>query len=110
MVVETVAADGRPDLAYRLQAVILEGELGNVTFGESSQTTLQEYNLAVALDSIFECRIPLDLLAAGLVTILRVRFSLWRDRLPLDALPQEGAIEVKVVPEMELSSLPYAKP
>jgi hypothetical protein len=43
-------------------------------------------------------------------TILRVRFSLWRDRLPLDALPQEGAIEVKVVPEMELSSEPYAKP
>ncbi|HEU5414757.1 MAG TPA: glycoside hydrolase family 57 protein [Candidatus Angelobacter sp.] len=110
VVVETVAADGRPDLAYRLQAVILKGELGSVTFGESGETTLQEYNVAVALDSIFECRIPLDLLAAGLGTTLRVRFSLWRDRLPLDALPQEGAIEVKVVPEMELSSLPYAKP
>jgi hypothetical protein len=41
---------------------------------------------------------------------LRVRFSLWRDGLPLDALPQEGAIEVQVAPESELSALPYAKP
>jgi alpha-amylase/alpha-mannosidase (GH57 family) len=110
VVVETVAADGRPDLAYRLEAMVSQGELGNVTFGESTQTKLQEQDLIVALDSIFECRIPLHLLAAEQGTTLRVRFSLWRDRLPLDALPQEGAIEVRVVPEMELSSLPYAKP
>ena len=43
-------------------------------------------------------------------SLLRVRFSLWRDGLPLDALPQEGAIEVRVAPETELSALPYAKP
>jgi alpha-amylase/alpha-mannosidase (GH57 family) len=110
VVVETVAADGRPDLVYRLEAVISKGELSNVTFYESGQLKSHQQDVAVELDSIFECKIPLHLLAAGQGTTLRVRFSLWRDRLPLDALPQEGAIEVKVVPEMELSSLPYAKP
>lgn len=110
VVVETVAADGRPDLAFRVEAEISEGELANVTFGESGETKLQQDELSVALDSIFECSIPLHLLGAEQGTTLRVRFSLWRDRLPLDALPLEGAIEVKVVPEMELGSLPYAKP
>ncbi|MBZ5586130.1 MAG: hypothetical protein LAQ30_28870 [Acidobacteriia bacterium] len=66
--------------------------------------------MEVALDSIFECKIPLGLLNASEGTTLRVRFSVWRDRLPLDALPQEGAIDLRVLPEMELSALPYAKP
>jgi hypothetical protein len=110
IVVETVSADGSPDLAYRLEAVVSKGELGDVTLGESGQTNLRQEGVTAALESIFECKIPLHLLAAALGTTLRVRFSLWRDRLPLDALPQEGAIEVHVVPEMELSSLPYAKP
>jgi hypothetical protein len=39
-----------------------------------------------------------------------VRFSVWRDGLPVDALPQEGAVEVRVAPESELSAMPYAKP
>ena len=41
---------------------------------------------------------------------LRVRFSVWRDGLPVDALPQGGALEVRVAAESELSALPYAKP
>jgi hypothetical protein len=39
-----------------------------------------------------------------------VRFSLWKDRLPLDALPQDGAIEVRLLPEDQLAALAYAKP
>jgi hypothetical protein len=62
------------------------------------------------LESIFEAQIPLRLLGAKHGAELRVRFSLWRDRLPLDALPQEGSIELRVLPEEELAALPYAKP
>jgi hypothetical protein len=62
------------------------------------------------IDSIFECQTPLARLNAVMGSLLRVRFSLWRNGLPLDALPQEGAIEVRVAPEIELSALPYAKP
>ena len=58
----------------------------------------------------FECRIPLQALNAPHGALLRVRFSIWRDRLPVDALPQEGSIEVQVVSESHLSALAYAKP
>jgi hypothetical protein len=50
------------------------------------------------------------LLGASEGSLLGVRFTLWRDRLPLDALPREGFIELRVLPENELSALPYAKP
>jgi hypothetical protein len=108
--VETVAADGKPDLAYRLEATIVAGKLTLVSFGESGRKETQNPGLEAGLDSIFECKIPLQLLSATEGTTLRVRFSVWRDRLPLDALPQEGAIDVRVVPEPELTALPYAKP
>jgi hypothetical protein len=39
-----------------------------------------------------------------------VRFSLWRGQLPLDALPQEGAIEIQIASEDALGALAYAKP
>jgi alpha-amylase/alpha-mannosidase (GH57 family) len=61
-------------------------------------------------ESVFECRIPLQNLGAQTQTFLRVRFSLWRGQLPVDALPQEGFIEVQVVPEEDLTAVAYAKP
>jgi hypothetical protein len=108
--VETIAADGKPDLAYRLEATITQGKLTSVIFGESGRKQTLNKGVEAGLDSIFECKIPLELLGATERTTLRVRFSVWRDRLPLDALPQEGAIELQVVPEAELMALPYAKP
>jgi len=108
--IETVAADGRPDLVYRLEASITNGALTDVNFGESGQGKMQNSGIEAGLQSIFACKIPFTLLNAAQGTTLRVRFSLWRDRLPLDALPQEGAIDLGVVPEPELTSLPYAKP
>jgi hypothetical protein len=35
---------------------------------------------------------------------LRLRFSLWQNRLPVDALPVEGWIELELVSEAELAS------
>ena len=110
LTIETVAADGQPDLVYRLEAVIVEGKLREFRFGETGEQKSGQAGVEVALDSIFECKIPLALLNASEGTTLRVRFSVWRDRLPLDALPQEGAIDLRVVPEIELTALPYAKP
>jgi len=34
----------------------------------------------------FECRLPLTAIHAAQGSVLRIRFSLWRDRLPLDQL------------------------
>ncbi len=104
------AEDDVPRLSYRLEATIGDGQLRDWVFGESGHGERSVSGVHVRIKNVFECQIPLVLLQARRSTVLRVRFSLWRDRLPLDALPQEGAIEVKVVPEMELSAEPYAKP
>jgi hypothetical protein len=109
--VEAVPAEANGlRLSYRLEAIIAEGRLRSWTFGESGHGEKAVPGVYVRIKNVFECQVPLARLQATRGTILRVRFSLWRDRLPLDALPQEGAIEVKVVPEVELGAEPYAKP
>jgi alpha-amylase/alpha-mannosidase (GH57 family) len=105
-------SEGAAAEAYRLEAVIAEGRISGWTFAQSGngQHAVVGDSILVCLDTIFECQIPLALLGAAQGAQLRVRFSLWRDRLPLDALPQEGSIELRVASESELSAVPYAKP
>jgi hypothetical protein len=74
----------------------------------------------VALDRSFEFKLPLSLLmatplsslkqnagiAANLAaTKLRVRFSIWQNGLPVDALPVEGWIELQLLSEEELMAI-----
>ncbi|HZE22513.1 MAG TPA: glycoside hydrolase family 57 protein, partial [Blattabacteriaceae bacterium] len=106
--IETVSPDGSANQTVRLEADISQGKLHGWKLGDNGQP--QDTGFRVGIESIFECQTPLERLNAGMGARLRVRFSLWRDGLPLDALPQEGAIEVRVAPEIELSALPYAKP
>ncbi len=110
MTVEPVSGN-RAAVVYRLEANISSGRLGGWTFSHNGDghDAAAASSIAVALESIFECRIPLRLLGADAGTLLGVRFSLWRDRLPLDALPREGFLEVRVLPESELAAVPYAK-
>jgi alpha-amylase/alpha-mannosidase (GH57 family) len=55
----------------------------------------------------FECKIPLALLGAPDGSRITLRVSVWRDRLPLDALPVEGSVELAVAPEWELEANIY---
>ncbi|HUB01233.1 MAG TPA: glycoside hydrolase family 57 protein [Terriglobales bacterium] len=74
----------------------------------------------VALVRNFEFRLPLAWLQAApldlaklrgqrssepLPTRLRVRFSLWKNRLPVDALPVEGWIELELLAEEDLMAI-----
>ena len=95
---------------YRLEVEISGGQLRTWSFGRNGNEEEDPQIIRVGLQSLFECRVPLKLLNASSGDTIRVRFSLWRDRLPLDALPQEGAIEVHVLPEHEMAALAYAKP
>jgi hypothetical protein len=106
--IETVSPDGNGNKTVRLEADISQGKLHGWKLGDNGQP--QDAAFQVGIESIFECQTLLKRLNAVMGSRLRVRFSLWRDGLPLDALPQEGAIEVQVAPESELSALPYAKP
>ena len=64
----------------------------------------------VALKKVFEFRVPLEWLRAPMASggaqadRLRLRLSLWHDRLPIDALPVEGSIDLQLVSEAELMS------
>src|SRR5882724_8400563 len=107
--IETSGPGSNGVQTVRLEADISEGKLRGWKIGENGKQKETE-SVRVGIGSIFECQVPLKLLNAPMEAQLRIRFSLWRDGLPLDALPQEGAIEVRVAPESELSALPYAKP
>ncbi len=56
----------------------------------------------------FVVKLPLKLAKAGEGDTVRLRFSLWQDNLPVDALPVEGWLELAVVPEYELEANIYA--
>ena len=43
-----------------------------------------------------------SVVAVGATSKLRLRFSLWQNRLPVDSLPLEGWIELQVVSEGDL--------
>ena len=40
-------------------------------------------------------------------TLLRLRFSVWQSRLPVDALPLEGWIELRLLSEEDLMALSF---
>ncbi len=49
----------------------------------------------------------MELLGAEEGNTFNLRFVLYRDRLPVDALPQEGSLEIQVAPEDVLIEMAY---
>ena len=113
----------KPRRELRLGAAVDGGRVQSwkVTQGKDKPVAdspdAKEKDARVALVKNFEFRLPLTwLLAAPLETArvlgkkssespavrLRLRFSLWRNHLPVDALPVEGWMELQLLPEEEL--------
>jgi alpha-amylase/alpha-mannosidase (GH57 family) len=61
----------------------------------------------VALQEIFEMRVPFELIGARQGSRIRLRFSIWLEHLPADSLPLEGWIDLHAVPEQELADNLY---
>ena len=119
-------ADGvqRPRRALRLDALVEDRNLGSWKISLADEEALlaasdqsgKEAKLVIGRN--FEFKLPLSWLfatpvsslsgigkAAGPVaTRLRFRFSLWQNRLPVDALPLEGWIELQLLSEQELTA------
>ncbi|HEY5163664.1 MAG TPA: glycoside hydrolase family 57 protein [Terriglobales bacterium] len=55
----------------------------------------------------FEFQLPLALIGGELGCVIRLRFTIWRDHLPLDALPVEGTLDIPVLSEEELEAGTY---
>ena len=116
-------ADGEthPRRALRLDAVvqnrqIQEWKLRAVGTEGTLPFSSVEPGAAVAMVRTFEFRVPLVWLSVALPDApkdrnvitpsrVRLRLSLWQNRLPVDALPLEGWIELHVLEEGELMSM-----
>lgn len=117
----------QPRRALRLDVEVEAGKMRNWKIGvpDAAQPLAASDRpgdqFAVALLRNFEFRLPLEWLlevpagsaienadrkaARPLGTMLRLRFSLWQNGLPADALPVEGWMELQLLSEEELISL-----
>src|SRR5579859_7752097 len=121
------SADPRPRRTVRLDASVKARRLTEWKIENGSAERLlassaqSDEHVRVALLRNFEFKLPLAWLLAtpnaapservperkaaasvGATNKLRLRFSLWQNRLPVDSLPLEGWIELQVVSEGEL--------
>ena len=118
----------RPRRALRLDAQAEAGKIKSwqVAATEEPQALAtseqSQPDVKVALARNFEFKIPLTWLWAKpvlpasspaakatppLATRLRLRFSLWQNHLPVDALPLEGWIELQLLSEQDLAALAF---
>jgi alpha-amylase/alpha-mannosidase (GH57 family) len=126
--VESWAAEAqRPRRTLRVDVRVESGKTRNwqvTSPDEDSPIATSEHarqEVKIALSKNFEFQVPLASLLATPVagstanggriasgpvtTLLRLRFSVWQNRLPVDALPLEGWIELRLLSEQELITL-----
>ena len=114
----------RPRRTLRMEASIQEGRISHWKIENSvegrplASSGKSDDEVKIAFLRSFEFKLPLLWLlanpigtpterkpgAAGIAATgrLRLRFSLWQNRLPVDALPMEGWIELQVLSEGDL--------
>jgi alpha-amylase/alpha-mannosidase (GH57 family) len=67
----------------------------------------QTSEVIVALARTIEFRIPIVSFRAKQESAIHLRFSLWREGLPIDALPLEGAVVIPVITEDQMAGELY---
>ncbi|HXW91196.1 MAG TPA: glycoside hydrolase family 57 protein [Terriglobales bacterium] len=116
---------GRPRRALRVEARIEAGRMKSwqVSAPEVAKPLLTSdqatTEVRIALARNFEMKVPLSWLLATPVassktadeppsplvaTKLRLRFSIWQNRLPVDALPLQGWLELQLLSEPDLAA------
>ena len=97
---------------FRLEAEVAQGMLsGWKLVQDGTRAALasmrQPKGAEVALGKVLALKLPMELLGAEEGNTFNLRFVLYRDRLPVDALPQEGSLEIQVAPEDVLIEMAY---
>jgi alpha-amylase/alpha-mannosidase (GH57 family) len=100
---------------FRLDVIVTDGKMQRWSLIEENGAERQRAQsdgltagTQVAFQKILEAQIPFTLLGARANDRIKLRFSVWRDRLPIDALPLEGSVELAIVPEEALAAGVYA--
>jgi alpha-amylase/alpha-mannosidase (GH57 family) len=110
--------------AFRLEAIVEQGRVarwdaglpGEETVSQSMKQPTEEGGVRLALRKNYEFRVPLQWIGAQADpppftgahsghARLRIRVSLWQNRLPVDALPLEGWLDLPLLSEEELHAL-----
>ncbi len=99
----TVDADGRDIQTWALTNGEERKKLASSSADDESSNGVE-----VALDQIFEMRVPFELIRAEEGSRIRLRFAIWREHLPVDSLPLEGWIDLHAVAEEELEGNLYS--
>jgi alpha-amylase/alpha-mannosidase (GH57 family) len=119
--VEADAEDASARRVLRLDATVEGGRIQSWSLspeGEQKPLAASSHlqgELNLALDRSFEFKMPLTWLFADPVfrspaeattalRKLRLRFTLWRDRLPVDALPGDGWMELPLLSDEDMRS------
>jgi len=100
--------------AVRLDTEVKERRISRYAASDGNEM-LSSDGVAAVLGKNFEFKLPLSMLyalpvessspATPAANRIRLRFSVWQNRLPVDALPVEGWMELQLLPEIELISL-----
>jgi alpha-amylase/alpha-mannosidase (GH57 family) len=108
----------RPRRTLRLNVEVVNAKISAWKISDNGDTFPPNGDAGVAVAKNFEFKLPLALLyalpressaaeASPAATKLRLRFSIWQNRLPVDALPVEGWMELLLLPEDELVALAH---
>jgi LPS sulfotransferase NodH len=108
----------RPRRGLRLNVEVTGTKISAWKISDNGDSLPLSDDAAVVLGRNFEFKLPLAFLyalpresstseASPAATRLRLRFSIWQNRLPVDALPVEGWMELQLLPEEELIALAH---
>jgi alpha-amylase/alpha-mannosidase (GH57 family) len=107
----------RPRRGLRLNVQVKDSKIASWNISDNGDEVSRD-GADVALARNFEFKVPLAVLYAQppestsdssspAATKIRLRVSIWQNRLPMDALPLEGWIDLQLLPEHELMALAH---
>ena len=107
-------SSARAQRALRLEVDVRQGKIAHLRLSDNGDT-VADGGVMAALARTFEFRLPLALFNAAprpssappspAAQQIRLRFSVWQNRLPIDALPVEEWMELPLLAEEEMVSL-----
>jgi len=100
-----VGDDGKRKRENQLELRVVEGKLVKWNLGPGANGANTSGGVEICLEKILETRIPLSEIHAHIGDALEIRASIWQQGLPVDALPAEGAITLRVLRENEFEAI-----
>ncbi len=105
------AAGQSDEQSYGIDVQVVDGKLHSwklrrsAAAGENGTDAAASDRFEVRVSRVLEFKIALDYLHARIGDTLQVKVSAWENDIPVDALPEQGSIPVRVLSERELSKV-----